>query len=380
MPDNGQAVAGFVCSLVALGLLVISFGLSTIVSLGCAIAGIICSRNGKRKVDAGETPKHRGLAQAGFIIGWVSLGLSILAIIALDRGLRDHGLRGRVDLRPRDRRARRASGRGLTLFSPVRGESLRQAVPHDRRPHAAAARGVAGDGGADGLPPRAGLRRGLRARAEPAQGRLPDGATRCRCSRAPARARSSRPSPTSSARASPPSWPPAASSASAGTSSARPTAPRRSTGRPSGGARSIPPGSTSGCGANPGVELVFTTFSETSTGVVNDIRELTEVAHRHGALIAVDAVSGPRRRAAAAGRVGGGRGRGRLAEGADVAARARRSRARTRPRSSARPQNPGRRYYFDWARTVSGPAQGPARQPVHAGRRASSRRSTSRSG
>src|SRR5918992_4433420 len=45
-------------------------------------------------------------------------------------------------------------------------------------------------------------------------------------------------------------------------------------------------------GEHPGVELVFTTFSETSTGVVNDIRELTEVAHRHGALIAVDAVSG----------------------------------------------------------------------------------------
>jgi aspartate aminotransferase-like enzyme len=41
-----------------------------------------------------------------------------------------------------------------------------------------------------------------------------------------------------------------------------------------------------------GVDVVFTTFSETSTGIVNDIRELTEVAHRHGALIAVDAVSG----------------------------------------------------------------------------------------
>ena len=41
-----------------------------------------------------------------------------------------------------------------------------------------------------------------------------------------------------------------------------------------------------------GVNVVFTTLSETSTGVVNDIRELTEVAHRHGALIAVDAVSG----------------------------------------------------------------------------------------
>jgi hypothetical protein len=82
VPDNGQAVAGFVFSLVALGLLVISAGLSTIVSVGCAIVGIVCSRNGKRKVDAGETPKHRGLAQAGFIIGWVGLALSILATIA----------------------------------------------------------------------------------------------------------------------------------------------------------------------------------------------------------------------------------------------------------------------------------------------------------
>jgi hypothetical protein len=82
VPDNGQAIAGFVFSIVSLGLLVISAGLSTIVSIGCAIAGIICGRNGKRKVDAGETPKHRGLAQAGFIVGWVSLGLSILATIA----------------------------------------------------------------------------------------------------------------------------------------------------------------------------------------------------------------------------------------------------------------------------------------------------------
>jgi aspartate aminotransferase-like enzyme len=39
-------------------------------------------------------------------------------------------------------------------------------------------------------------------------------------------------------------------------------------------------------------KVVFTSFSETSTGVVNDVRALTEVAHRHGALLAVDAVSG----------------------------------------------------------------------------------------
>jgi hypothetical protein len=81
VPDNGQAVAGFVLSVVAAGLLVISFGLSTIVSLGLAIGGVVCSRNGKRRVDAGETPKHRGLAQAGFIVGWISIGLSILAIV-----------------------------------------------------------------------------------------------------------------------------------------------------------------------------------------------------------------------------------------------------------------------------------------------------------
>ncbi|HEY7453136.1 MAG TPA: DUF4190 domain-containing protein [Thermoleophilaceae bacterium] len=81
VPDNGQAVTGFVFSLVGVGLLVISFGVSTIVSLGCGIVGVVCSRNGKRKVESGETPKHRGLAQAGYIIGWVGIGLSILAIV-----------------------------------------------------------------------------------------------------------------------------------------------------------------------------------------------------------------------------------------------------------------------------------------------------------
>ena len=40
-------------------------------------------------------------------------------------------------------------------------------------------------------------------------------------------------------------------------------------------------------------------FSETSTGVVNDVRELTEVAHRHGALIVGRRRVRPRRRAAA---------------------------------------------------------------------------------
>src|SRR5689334_16188399 len=41
-----------------------------------------------------------------------------------------------------------------------------------------------------------------------------------------------------------------------------------------------------------GVEVVFATLSETSTGIVNDIQAIAEVVNRRGALLAVDAVSG----------------------------------------------------------------------------------------
>jgi aspartate aminotransferase-like enzyme len=45
-------------------------------------------------------------------------------------------------------------------------------------------------------------------------------------------------------------------------------------------------------GEHPGTKVVYVTLSETSTGVVNDIQALTEIVHKHDALIAVDAVSG----------------------------------------------------------------------------------------
>jgi hypothetical protein len=80
-PDNGPAVAGFVLSLVGGGLLFVSAGLSSLVSVGLAIAGIVYSRKGKKKVEAGETTKNAGLAQAGFIIGIVSLILAALATL-----------------------------------------------------------------------------------------------------------------------------------------------------------------------------------------------------------------------------------------------------------------------------------------------------------
>jgi aspartate aminotransferase-like enzyme len=45
-------------------------------------------------------------------------------------------------------------------------------------------------------------------------------------------------------------------------------------------------------GEHDGVEVVFATLSETSTGIVNDVQAIAEVTNRHGAILAVDAVSG----------------------------------------------------------------------------------------
>jgi aspartate aminotransferase-like enzyme len=43
---------------------------------------------------------------------------------------------------------------------------------------------------------------------------------------------------------------------------------------------------------NPGIEVVFATLSETSTGIVHDVKAIAEVVNRHGALLVIDAVSG----------------------------------------------------------------------------------------
>ena len=86
-PDNGPAVAGFVLALVGAGLLVISIGLLAFVSLVLAILGIVYARRGKRKIEAGETGKHKGLAQAGFVTSIVTLviaaPLTLLEIVFL---------------------------------------------------------------------------------------------------------------------------------------------------------------------------------------------------------------------------------------------------------------------------------------------------------
>ncbi len=103
----------------------------------------------------------------------------------------------------------------------------------------------------------------------------------------------------------------------------------------------------------PDVEVVFTTLSETSTGVVNDVRELAEVSHRHGALIAVDAVSG-------LGAVPCPQdewGVDVVVSGSQKALMAPPGLGFASPNDAALARaaaSPGRRYYFDWQRTVDG--------------------------
>jgi hypothetical protein len=81
-PPNNDAVAGFTCGIIGASLLFFTGGLSTIVSLALGIVAIPYSRKGKRNVEEGRTPKHTSLASAGFVIGIVTVVLSILATAA----------------------------------------------------------------------------------------------------------------------------------------------------------------------------------------------------------------------------------------------------------------------------------------------------------
>jgi serine---pyruvate transaminase len=111
-----------------------------------------------------------------------------------------------------------------------------------------------------------------------------------------------------------------------------------------------------------GVAVVFTTLSETSTGVVNDVRELTEVAHRHGALIAVDAVSGvgavplPQDEWGVDVVVAGSQKALMAPPGLGFAS----ANAAALDRAAA---SPGGRFYFDWERYVSSQRKDPPDSP-----------------
>ena len=98
---------------------------------------------------------------------------------------------------------------------------------------------------------------------------------------------------------------------------------------------------------------IFTTQSETSTGVVNDIRGLTEIAHEHDAVICVDAISGlgavdlPQDEWEVDVVVSGSQKSLMCPPGLAFASVNERALALAA-------ESPGRRYYFDWARTAAG--------------------------
>jgi aspartate aminotransferase-like enzyme len=108
--------------------------------------------------------------------------------------------------------------------------------------------------------------------------------------------------------------------------------------------------------------VVFTTLSETSTGVVNDVQGLADVAHRHGALLAVDAVS-------ALGAVPveqDARGVDVVVAGSQKALMCPPGLAFASANEAAlkrASESPGRRYYFDWEKTVKGQRKEPPDSP-----------------
>jgi hypothetical protein len=81
-PDNNPALAGFITSAVSGAFWLFSGGTLTPLTIPGAIVGMVLARRGKEKVEAGETQKHKDLAQAGFWIGLAVLILSVLSTIA----------------------------------------------------------------------------------------------------------------------------------------------------------------------------------------------------------------------------------------------------------------------------------------------------------
>lgn len=81
--DNPQAITGFSFGVSALGLFVLSGGISFLVSIPCSIVGIVVGRRGMNAVDAGLTTKHRRFAKAGFVMGIVTCALASFMAVSL---------------------------------------------------------------------------------------------------------------------------------------------------------------------------------------------------------------------------------------------------------------------------------------------------------
>ena len=78
---NNEAVAGMTCGMVGAGLLYFSNGLSTVVSLILGIIGLVYARKARRNVQEGRTARHADLTTAANIVGWITIGISIVATV-----------------------------------------------------------------------------------------------------------------------------------------------------------------------------------------------------------------------------------------------------------------------------------------------------------
>ena len=81
--DNPQAITAMSFGLSGLGLLLLSGGISFLVSIPCAIVAIVVGRRGVRAVDSGEATKHRRYAKAGFASGIVTASLGAFMGVSL---------------------------------------------------------------------------------------------------------------------------------------------------------------------------------------------------------------------------------------------------------------------------------------------------------
>lgn len=109
-------------------------------------------------------------------------------------------------------------------------------------------------------------------------------------------------------------------------------------------------------------KVLFTTQSETSTGVLNDVRALAEVARSHGAILCVDAVSGlgaadlPQDDWGVDVVVSGSQKSLMCPPGLGFASVSQRA-------LGLAADGPGGRYYFDWNKTANGQRKSPPDSP-----------------
>ena len=78
---NNEAVAAITCAIAGAGLLYVSSGLSSLVSLILGVFGVVYARRARRNVDEGRTTKHGDMATAAKVAGWITIGLSAIATV-----------------------------------------------------------------------------------------------------------------------------------------------------------------------------------------------------------------------------------------------------------------------------------------------------------